>query len=96
MSYPRDAVLNIYDLLVRKDCQFRRVEIPFNQTSEEYAKEIIKMNISELTEITNGLECSKCYKKSAFKSLVQLRSSDEAADTYLRCTNPQCRAVKKL
>ena len=60
-----------------------------------YYDRIVKEKGDTIGEITNGLLCWSCSKKSVIRYERQDRSGDEGSNTIFKCTNPTCNAERK-
>lgn len=110
MSIPRDIKYrrsnNLPDLLPTKELDSILVALNSDDKSvwkkaiDQYAflynvKLISSMKSKEL-EIRDGKKCRSCGKMTASMRNVQLRAGDEGTGRVLQCTNPKCKAVRKL
>lgn len=68
----------------------------FDQLAFMYNVKLVAAMKSKELEIRNGKKCRACGKMTSSMRNVQLRAGDEGTGRVLQCTNPKCKAVRKI
>ena len=89
-------ILEVLNATNKKVTHGTRRSLVFDQLAFIYNVKLIAAMKSKELEIRNGKKCRACGKMTASMRNVQLRAGDEGTGRVLQCTNPKCKAVRKI